>query len=234
MRAAQNLDRSIRIMGGLILCFLALSGSGTVHDYVRVLLCCIGLYGLITGITNFCPLYTFIMKEKQGRRRKSSAGKSLAPVDVRDLPFFEGFADSEIRSILELCILREYDSGCPVMEEGVHRRMLCIVFSGQLKIVKRIELNESKVIDTITDGDSFGEVSFFSKHPPSVSVICMDTCKILELDDVAFLELLERENALSFRLMSRLIGITSTRIRNLHEQIASLGHWVVQARQHHA
>ncbi len=231
MFKAQNMDRGIRIMGGCVLIGLTVVGGNAIGPVGRIAVISVGIYGLVTGLTNFCPLFHFILREKKERRRKDSADKAVQTSDAMALHFFDGFSEKEVEKVISLSVLKEYDKNDVVVQEGKLSEMLCVIYSGQLKIEKSIDQGETKVIDTISDGDTFGEVSFFNRLPPSVSVICIEETKILEISEMDFAELIKSDPVLGLKILSRLMTITSARVRSLHDQIASLGHWVVQSRQ---
>lgn len=229
MYKRQTMDRGIRIMGGCVLISLALA-SGKIDSIDKIVAISVGVYGLITGIVNFCPLCHFILKEKIEQRKKRTAEKVLEINDVKPLQFFEGLSNQEIEKILEQCQLKQYPQDSALIEEGKHKKLLFIIYSGQFKIVKSIAEGEEKIIGKITDGETFGELSFFDNLPPGV-VISIAEVKVLEIDEVGFSELIGKEPFLGIKILSRLMRITSARMRTLNDQIASLGSWVVQSRQ---
>ncbi len=230
----QSMDRGIRIMGGCVVIGLALVSGEAINFAAKVVTLTIGAYALVTGLINFCPLAHFILKEKQISRRKQSVEKDLAAADVGNLYFFEGMATREIDKVLEQCNLKSCPPDQEVIQEGKHKKVLYIIYSGQFKIVKRIAGDETKIIGTISDGDTFGELSFFDQDPPGVSVVSMQDSKVLEIDEFGFAELIGKDPYLGIKVLSRLMRITSARVRTMNEQIASLGSWLVQKRKAHA
>ena len=231
MHKPQTMDRGIRIMGGCILIGLCLWGetAGSVDKIVAIV---IGLYGLLTGIINFCPLGYFILKEKRVQRKRDTAGKAPGVGDVAALFFFEGMNDGEISTILEMSRLREYSAGHTVIEEDRPSRVFAIIYSGQFKIVKTIAEGETKIIGTVSDGETYGELSFFDDAPPSVAVVSIEDAKVLEVDGDAFSDMIGKNPTLGLKILTRLLCIAGHRMRMLDEQVASLGNWVVQSRQH--
>jgi CRP-like cAMP-binding protein len=229
MNNPQTMDKGIRIMGGCVLIGLSFAG-GAIDFTGKVVAIIVGLYGLLTGIINFCPLGHFILKEKKVKRKKASAGKKIQADDVKELYFFAGLNDEEIGNVLAQCRLKHYHEDQAVIVEGKHKKILFIIYSGEFKIIKAISETESKIVDTISDGETFGELSFFDHLPPSVSVVSMGNSKVLEIDEIGFSELIGREPFLGIKVLSRLMRITSNRMRSLDEQIVSLGNRLVQGR----
>ena len=230
MRETQSMDRGIRIVGGLVLIILAFGGGG-LDSIDTVVALTVGLYGLITGIFNFCPLCHFILKEKQDKRKKTAAEHAVTVKDAKVLKFFEGLTDDEVGKVLSHAQLKKYPPEVKVLDEGTHKKILSIIYSGKFKLVKSIAEGENKIIGTISDGDTYGELSFFDHQPPSVSVLSMENSKVLEIDEIGFSELMGRNPYLAIKILSRLMKISSARIRVLNEQISTLGNWVVQSRK---
>jgi len=229
MKNPQTMDKGIRIMGGCVLIGLSFAG-GAIDSTGKVVAIIVGLYGLLTGIINFCPLSHFILKEKKVKRKKASARKKIGVDDVRGLYFFEGLNDEETGNVLAQCQLKHYPDDHAVIVEGKHKKKLFIIYSGEFKIIKAISETESKIVDTISDGETFGELSFFDHLPPSVSVVSLGNAKVLEIDEIGFSELIGQEPFLGIKILSRLMRITGNRMRSLDEQIVSLGNWLVQGR----
>lgn len=231
MLQRQSMDRGIRILGGSVLiclCFI----NDEVLSPGKIAAVVVGLYGLLTGIINFCPLTQIILKEKKMMRKKATETAPVKIGDARELSFFEDFTDDEIAKVLARCRLRQYPGGMEVVEEGKHKRVFSIIYSGNFKIVKAIADGETKIIGTMSDGETYGERSFFSPLPPSVSVFTMEDAKVLEINEEDFRGLIADEPGLGIKIVSRLLMVSSARITALHEQIASIGNLVVQSRQH--
>lgn len=230
MNTKISMDRSLRILGGMVLIALTYFVGG-VESVGKTAVIIVGLYGFITGTINFCPLGYFILKEKSGQRKKVSAENTLHANDVRELEFFRGMTEAEIEKVLAYARLKEYLKDSVVISEGKINKILSVIFSGQFKIVKSISANDQKIITTISDGETYGEMSFFDHYPPSVSVVSTDNAKVLEFDEMGFNGLVQENPQLGIKILTHLMQITNSRIRALNDQITSLGTWVLKNRQ---
>jgi CRP-like cAMP-binding protein len=230
MQGKYSIDRGMRIMGGFVLTVLGAT-IGNLESVSRVVAIIVGLYSFITGILNFCPLVQGIVREKEVQRKKTAANHTMRVSDVKGLEFFTEFSDEEIDKILAQCQLKEYAEGETALAEGnLKKRTLSIIYSGQFKIVKAISDIENKIITTISDGEAYGEMSFFDNRPPCASVISVEHAKVLEIVEEAYNVLIEEYPKLALKMNNRLLRTMSGRIRALNEQIASLGNWVLQGR----
>ncbi|MEI6127145.1 MAG: cyclic nucleotide-binding domain-containing protein [Pseudomonadota bacterium] len=231
MYKKQQMDRGIRIMGGCILIYLSFAG-GELYSPGKIAAIVVGLYGLLTGSLNFCPLSLFILQEKKIKRGRKAASKTIKIGELKALCFFDDFRDDEIEIVLSHCQLKQYPENHYVVEEGKQQKVFYIIYSGQFKIVKLIPDGGSKIIGTIQDGETFGEQTFFSDLPPSVSVVTLKAAKVLEIDEINFYAMLAKDSDLGIKIVSRIIKIASARMSSLHEQIASLGSMLARGRQH--
>jgi CRP-like cAMP-binding protein len=224
------MDRGMRIMGGFVLIVLGTT-IGNLETLSRVVAIIVGLYAFITGVFNFCPLINGIVREKEVQRKKTAANHTVRAGDVKGLEFFSEFSDEEIEKILSQCHLKEYAEGDTVLAEGsLDKKNLSIIYSGQFKIVKAIAGIENKIITTMSDGEAYGEMSFFDNLPPCASVISIEHSKVLEMGEEEYAALLEKNPKIALKINNRLLRVMGGRIRALNDQIASLGNWVLQGR----
>lgn len=230
MQGRYSMDRGMRIMGGFVLIVLGTT-IGNLETLSRVVAIIVGLYAFLTGVFNFCPLIHGIVREKEVQRKKTAASHTVRAGDVKGLEFFSEFSDEEIEKILSQCHLKEYAEGETVLAEGsLDKRILSIIYSGQFKIVKAISGIENKIITTMSDGEAYGEMSFFDNLPPCASVISIEHSKVLEIGEEEYAALLERNPKIALKINNRLLRVMGGRIRALNDQIASLGNWVLQGR----
>jgi CRP-like cAMP-binding protein len=230
MQGRYSMDRGMRIMGGFVLIVLGTT-IGNLETLSRVVAIIVGLYAFITGVFNFCPLINGIVREKEVQRKKTAANHTVRAGDVKGLEFFSEFSDEEIEKILSQCHLKEYAEGETVLAEGsLDKRILSIIYSGQFKIVKAISGIENKIITTMSDGEAYGEMSFFDNLPPCASVISVESSKVLEIGEEEYAALLEKNPKIALKINNRLLRVMGGRIRALNDQIASLGNWVLQGR----
>jgi hypothetical protein len=225
------IDRGLRILGGIILIGSALLYFGEfLGPIVKVILFILGLYSLITGIINYCPIVNLISSEKR-YRRKLNISSDITVSSLKDLAFFNGFNDDEIIKILLCCRDVTYEKDAKLMTEGVERGTLSIIYSGQVKVSKKITEESTKTIADLGDGDIFGEMSFIENLPSSASVIAVRETRVLEIDELHFSKIMNEDNDLALKIMKRILHVLNDRVRFLNEQIVSMGKWWVKSRK---
>ncbi len=96
---------------------------------------------------------------------------------VRELRFFNEFADDELSEVLAVADWKQYSSLDSVVDEGTLEHSFFIIVSGEVAVVKA-----AKQISTLTKGDCFGEMSYVSKTQRSASIVAIDDVELLRID----------------------------------------------------
>ena len=160
MGGTHSVDRGLRLIAGLVLVSLPLTNATLAPVSINVAVI-IGIYSLLTGAFNICPLAILILKEKKLHIRNNNASHEIRPLEASELEFFRELSNEEIERVLSCCQLKEYPRDTAVIAEGAQRKNLSIIVSGSFKVVKSVVGNETKTITTIAEGETFGEMSFF-------------------------------------------------------------------------
>ncbi len=96
---------------------------------------------------------------------------------VRELRFFNEFADDELTEVLAVADWKQYSSLDSIVDEGTLEHSFFIIVSGEVAVVKA-----AKQISTLTKGDCFGEMSYVSKTQRSASIVAIDDVELLRID----------------------------------------------------
>ena len=152
MCGTHSIDRGLRLIGGLVLVSLPLTDA-TLAPVSRNVAVFIGIYSLLTGAFNICPLAILILKEKKLHIRKHNALHEIRPLEASELEFFRELSNEEIERVLSCCQLKEYPRDTAVIVEGKQRKNLFIIVSGSFKVVKPVIGSESKTITTLAEVD---------------------------------------------------------------------------------
>ncbi|MDY6853936.1 MAG: cyclic nucleotide-binding domain-containing protein [Thermodesulfobacteriota bacterium] len=225
------IDRGLRILGGIILIGSVLLYFGEfIGPTAKVILFIVGVYSLVTGSINHCPVAKLIASEKR-YRRKLNISSDITVSSLRDLSFFSDFSDDEIKKILLCCKDVTYEKDTKLMTEGVERGTLSIIYSGQVKVSKKITEDTTKTVADLGDGDIFGEMSFIENLPSSASVIALRETRVLEIDELHFSKIMDVDKALALKIMKRILHILNDRVRSLNDQVVSMGRWWIRSRE---
>ena len=104
---------------------------------------------------------------------------------INNIPFFESFNKSERQEFAELSNqLIEYSDKTAIVEEGQTDMAVFILLKGEA-IVTRNDLPKV-IINTLTSGALFGEVSFLTQTPRTTNIFAKSDAKVLKLDQKVF------------------------------------------------
>ncbi|MCX7770208.1 MAG: cyclic nucleotide-binding domain-containing protein [Proteobacteria bacterium] len=147
-----------------------------------------------------------------------------------DLEFFKGFTKEEINTILKLTIPVTYGHGETILKEGETSHLLMLITEGKVKVIKKIDEQNTKVLAILETGELFGEMSFFDEGIHNTSVIAHSDTSLLVLGKNEF-ELLEQKNPiLTIKFLKKIIQTCSSRIRFLNEEIKQISNWCITLR----
>ncbi len=115
---------------------------------------------------------------------------------------FQSLDDNEIRSVITLLKLREYQPGEIVIQKGEAGKNLFIIVSGKVEVIDE----QGVVLDTMESEDVFGEMSLISGDPVNATIKVLETTRVLYLDGKEFILMLRKYPPLQMyfaRLLSK-------------------------------
>lgn len=131
---------------------------------------------------------------------------------VRELRFFNEFADAELSEVIEAAEWKQYQPLDSIVDEGALEHSFFIIVSGDVAVVKN-----AKQISQLTKGDCFGEMSYVSRTERSASIVSISDVELLRID-AALMEQASTATQLRFNqiFLRTLIG----RLANTSEELA--------------
>jgi len=208
----QPVDRGVRIAGSIILLVLSIAGD-MLNPAARVLSACLGLYGLGTGLCNYCPLADLILREKSTRRETARQAAHHIVSDCAACAFFAGWTRPEIVRLAACAELKRYEAGRPIIEAGSPVACWHIIIAGEVEQVFLNGAPQDAAAAELTAGDSFGDEAFISAHPAAYTATARTGVRTLELNAEALRTLLADTPALGTRLLYSTLAAGSRRMR---------------------
>ena len=148
----------------------------------------------------------------------------------RKIFLFQDLEDRELEQVLSRTRPREFPAGQVIIHEGDPGDSLYIMVEGEVEITKRLTL----VLDKDTpkervmirlkaeDGVYFGEMSLLENDPRSATVTALSDCRLLELYQKDFLELVRNDPAMGLKLLLRLAQLLSRHLRKTNQDVVKL------------
>jgi len=131
---------------------------------------------------------------------------------INNIPFFHSFNVTERQELAALNNqVIEYSDKAAIVEEGQKDMAVFIVLKGEV-IVTRNDLPKV-IINTLTAGALFGEVSFLMQTPRTTNVLTKSSAKVLKLDPKMFEKL---NPATREKLKDKFIAVLVSRISEMN------------------
>ena len=137
---------------------------------------------------------------------------------INNIPFFQSFnvAERQEFSALNNQVI-EYSDKAAIVEEGQKDMAVFIVLKGEA-IVTRNDLPKV-IINTLTAGALFGEVSFLTQTPRTTNILTKSSAKVLKLDPKMFEKLKPETRE---KLKDKFITVMVNRISEMNTALVRL------------
>ena len=137
---------------------------------------------------------------------------------INNIPFFQSFnvAERQEFSALNNQVI-EYSDKAAIVEEGQKDMAVFIVLKGEA-IVTRNDLPKV-IINTLTAGALFGEVSFLTQTPRTTNILTKSSAKVLKLDSKMFEKLKPETRE---KLKDKFITVLVNRISEMNTALVRL------------
>ncbi|MDY7039361.1 MAG: SpoIIE family protein phosphatase [Chloroflexota bacterium] len=127
---------------------------------------------------------------------------------------FRGMGEGELAKLSALAVERDLPAGQVICREGAIEHSFYVILEGQVEIVKSLGANELQ-LDVRGPGGFFGEMALIESAPRSATVRALKPCRLLEVDEAVFEQLLADNPVAALAMMRRL----STTIRETDVRI---------------
>ena len=117
------------------------------------------------------------------------------------LPLLAGVPVDTITDLMQSSEIEFHDkAGIVLIHEGGTGDSVGVVRDGFLKVVKKREAGEDRILGYLRPGDIFGETAVLSDSPRSASVVTAGKAEVVKIDREAFRDLCERHPVVVERL----------------------------------
>ncbi len=152
-----------------------------------------------------------ILSELVGQVGRDRVGRVLADVvmgsepspmaGAMGSPLFSFLSGEELMRFVRLLKLRRIAPGAPVVEEGQHGQSMYIVARGRVLIYCKNFQGERVYLTSLSDGDCFGEFSFFTGDPRAATVEAVDELWVFEISQGDFDKVIDEFPSLTRALL---------------------------------
>ncbi len=152
---------------------------------------------------------------------------------LRRIPLFQILPEQDMEELLSISTLCDVPPGTVIFREGETSDRLLVILQGQIEVVKSLDTDVERHINTLNGGDFLGEMSIVShEHRRTASAITHAGAQVLEVPIAELDRIIQANAGLSYELMkvmvSRLRQTESLAIRDLQEKNTQLAQSLVE------
>ncbi len=137
---------------------------------------------------------------------------------LKTIPFFSGLNDGHLHLLHACCRKIRVNMGASIIRQGDDSRDLFVILSGTVAVSLPHADGREVVLDTLSQGDFFGELSLFDEKPRSATVTAKSDALLVALPRDAFIKT-ARENP---DIMLNVLCVMARRQRNTLEKVETL------------
>ena len=143
-------------------------------------------------------------------------GKSSPEVEaaLSRVRIFSTLGRRDLRKLSSACLLRHYDAGEAILEEGTTGLGLFIITAGRVEVFMAHEGGRVPLA-VLGEGDVLGEMALLDDRPRSASAVALEATDCLLLSRDRFRTLLKRRPRIAWPIVPSLVG----RVRDLQSQL---------------
>lgn len=142
--------------------------------------------------------------------------------EVKDFEIFRGLKPSEVFLLLKAARTLEFDAEEVVLREGAVGESFYLVLEGEVEARRGAYTKPGSWNLRIGRGSVLGEMAFLLHVPRSMTVVAATRCKLIEIDQDRFNELIEARLTAPYKLIRNIAVILAERLHALdrsHEKL---------------
>ena len=146
--------------------------------------------------------------------------------DLKKAVVFQNLTEDQLKKIAALSSEKGYSVGTVLYREGDPADKFYVVQEGKVTLVMKSDLGPNKpplqvTVDVITKGESMGWSGIVEPYFFTLSCLCIDDSKLIEINAPKLRELLENDKTLGFQVMKSIAKLIASRLT--HTRIILVG-----------
>jgi len=150
---------------------------------------------------------------------------------LKQVDIFSLLSDNEISLIEERLKPVRIKQDETLFREGDEGNELFVVRSGRVAISIALPDGTQRMLREFSAGEFFGEMSIFEKEPRSATCTAREASTLYALHERDFFKLIDMSPTTAIKIMYRMSGITTGRLKNTSEFLTDLVRWGEKARK---
>lgn len=137
---------------------------------------------------------------------------------LENIAIFSGLSQPELDLLENHMITRTFRKNTVIINEGDQANSLYIILSGMVKVFLSNEDGKEIIINTLEEGDHFGELALLDDAPRSASIMTTEKSSLGTISKADFVTVLSKHPELALKLIQEL----TRRIRLLSDNVKTL------------
>ena len=135
------------------------------------------------------------------------------------ISLFSSFSEDELAAISTFMSPLVVEKDKTVFEEGESGDYVCFVLDGRLDVYKKTWKGEGFIINTLSRGQSFGEISFLENTPRSATLKASEKTTYVTLKRKDFNSILEEHPKIGCKILKGLCGLLIKKLRTTSSRL---------------
>ncbi|HEY3473392.1 MAG TPA: cyclic nucleotide-binding domain-containing protein, partial [Anaerolineales bacterium] len=117
---------------------------------------------------------------------------------------FPGITPDEIEELIASSQVHSYLPGAVLCRENAVEDRFYMILEGEAQVTKDINNDESRLLQTLSAGDFFGEMALIHNAPRAATVTAKTELTTLELDKFAFDRVIRKSSSIALAMVSEI------------------------------
>ncbi|GIV65937.1 MAG: ATP-binding protein [Chloroflexota bacterium] len=114
---------------------------------------------------------------------------------------FPALSESELSEIISAGEIRAFPKGSKLTTEGAYETTFYILLKGEVRVTKKFDENEERILKQLFAGDFFGEMAIIHDAPRAATITALTDVEVLAIEREAFVNLLRTNSQLSLAMV---------------------------------
>ena len=140
---------------------------------------------------------------------------------IEKLDVFKGLSKEELGIIADLTELKKVPNGESLFQEKDDARHIYILIKGKVRLqVQLTSKPETVAINVLTQtGQLIGWSGLVPGQHYTAAAICQEDSELLEIEGKRFMDVLEKNPVMGFKVMRKISELISSRLRNIQRTL---------------
>lgn len=114
---------------------------------------------------------------------------------------FPGIKPAEVEELISNCRIQSYEPGKILCCENATEDIFYMILDGEVQVTKLVNNTETRLLNTLSPGDFFGEMGLIHNAPRAATVTTLTPVIVLELDKQGFDRVLKNSASVSLAMV---------------------------------